>query len=207
MTPLRVLVVADDPLARAGLHNLLAEQTDLEVAAENAGDASVTQAFQAYQPDVVLWDLGWGEHGLSWREPLADLIETGAPVIALISEVSQISELRSAGVRGLLSREAGPDRIAAAVLAVQQGLLALEPRFELPMVAPLEDLPLEGLTDREREVLQLMAEGLSNKSIAFRLEISEHTVKFHVNGILRKLGAQSRTDAVVRATRLGWILL
>ncbi len=207
MTPLRVLVVADDPLARAGLHNLLAEQTDLEVAAENAGDASVTQAFQAYQPDVVLWDLGWGEHGLNWREPLADLIETGAPVIALISEVSQISELRSAGVRGLLSREAGPDRIAAAVLAVQQGLLALEPRFELPMVAPLEDLPLEGLTDREREVLQLMAEGLSNKSIAFRLEISEHTVKFHVNGILRKLGAQSRTDAVVRATRLGWILL
>lgn len=207
MTPLRVLVVADDPLARAGLHNLLAEQTDLEVAAENAGDASVTQAFQAYQPDVVLWDLGWGEHGLSWREPLADLIETGAPVIALISEVSQISELRSAGVRGLLSREAGPDRIAAAVLAVQQGLLALEPRFELPMVAPLEDLPLEGLTGREREVLQLMAEGLSNKSIAFRLEISEHTVKFHVNGILRKLGAQSRTDAVVRATRLGWILL
>ena len=207
MTPLRVLVVADDPLARAGLHNLLAEQTDLEVAAENAGDASVTQAFQAYQPDVVLWDLGWGEHGLSWREPLADLIETGAPVIALISEVSQISELRSAGVRGLLSREAGPDRIAAAVLAVQQGLLALEPRFELPTVAPLEDLPLEGLTDREREVLQLMAEGLSNKSIAFRLEISEHTVKFHVNGILRKLGAQSRTDAVVRATRLGWILL
>ncbi len=207
MTPLRVLVVADDPLARAGLHNLLAEQTDLEVAAENAGDASVTQAFQAYQPDVVLWDLGWGEHGLNWREPLADLIETGAPVIALISEVSQISELRSAGVRGLLSREAGPDRIAAAVLAVQQGLLALEPRFEMPMVAPLEDLPLEGLTDREREVLQLMAEGLSNKSIAFRLEISEHTVKFHVNGILRKLGAQSRTDAVVRATRLGWILL
>ena len=207
MTPLRVLVVADDPLARAGLHNLLAEQTDLEVAAENAGDASVTQAFRAYQPDVVLWDLGWGEHGLNWREPLADLIETGAPVIALISEVSQISELRSAGVRGLLGREAGPDRIAAAVLAVQQGLLALEPRFELPMVAPLEDLPLEGLTDREREVLQLMAEGLSNKSIAFRLEISEHTVKFHVNGILRKLGAQSRTDAVVRATRLGWILL
>jgi len=207
MTVLRVLVVADDPLARAGLHKLLVEQTELEVAAENAGDASVTQAFEAYQPDAVLWDLGWGEHGLSWRDPLTELVETGAQVVALISEVSQTAELRSAGVRGLLSRDAGPDRITAAVAAVRHGLLAFEPRFELPAMAPPDELPLEGLTDREREVLQLMAEGLSNKSIAYRLEISEHTVKFHVNGIMRKLGAQSRTDAVVRATRLGWILL
>ena len=207
MSALRVIVVSDDPLARAGLHKLLAEQTDLEVAGENAGDASVTQAFQAYQPDAVLWDLGWGDHGLGWRDPLAELIEAGGRVVALISEASQTAELRSAGVRGLLGRDAPPDRISAAVAAVQQGLLAVEPRFELPLMAPPDELPLEALTDREREVLQLMAEGLSNKSIAYRLKISEHTVKFHVNGIMRKLGAQSRTDAVVRATRLGWILL
>jgi DNA-binding NarL/FixJ family response regulator len=207
VSALRVIVVSDDPLARAGLHKLLAEQTDLEVAGENAGDDSVTQAFQAYQPDAVLWDLGWGDHGLSWRDPLAELIEAGGKVVALISEASQTAELRSAGVRGLLGRDAPPDRISAAVAAVQQGLLAVEPRFELPLMAPPDELPLEALTDREREVLQLMAEGLSNKSIAYRLKISEHTVKFHVNGILRKLGAQSRTDAVVRATRLGWILL
>ncbi len=204
---LRVLVVSDDPLARAGLHKLLGEQTDLEVAAENPGDASVTQAFQAYQPDAVLWDLGWGDHGQGWRDPLAELVEAGGKVVALISEPSQTTELWSAGVRGLLGRDAGPDRIAAAVIAVQQGLLAVEPRFELPILAPPEEAPHESLTDREREVLQLMAEGLSNKTIAYRLEISEHTVKFHVNGIMRKLGAQSRTDAVVRATRLGWILL
>lgn len=207
MSALRVIVVSDDPLARAGLHRLLVEQTDLEVAGENAGDASVIQAFQAYQPDAVLWDLGWGDHGPSWRDPLAELVEAGGRVVALISEASQTAELRSAGVRGLLGRDAPADRISAAVAAVQQGLLAVEPRFEPPLMVPPDEVPLEPLTDREGEVLRLMAEGLSNKSIAYRLEISEHTVKFHVNGIMRKLGAQSRTDAVVRATRLGWILL
>ncbi len=202
-----MIVVSDDPLARAGLHKLLAEQTDLEVAGENVGDASVIQAFQAYQPDAVLWDLGWGDHGPGWRDPLAELVEAGGRVVALISEASQTAELRSVGVRGLLGRDAPPDRISAAVAAVRQGLLAVEPRFELPLMVPPDELPLEPLTDREGEVLRLMAEGLSNKSIAYRLKISEHTVKFHVNGIMRKLGAQSRTDAVVRATRLGWILL
>jgi DNA-binding NarL/FixJ family response regulator len=202
-----VLVVSDDPLARAGLRRLLEEQTDLEVAGESQADGSVMPAYQAYQPDVVLWDLGWVDHGSGWREPLSELVESGGRVVALIAEHAQVEELRVAGARGLLSREAGRERIAAAVAAVQHGLLALDPRFEGPIPSAPEDTPLEGPTEREREVLQLMAEGLSNRSIAFRLGISEHTVKFHVNGILRKLGAQSRTDAVVRATRLGWILL
>ena len=207
MKTLRVLLVADDPLARAGLVNLLRQETDLEVAAEVAGDASVTEVFQAYQPDVVLWDLGWEGHAAGWREPLSELVEAGANLVALISEPSLSIELSSAGVRGLLDRQAAPDRIAAALAAVHAGLVAVEPRFEVPAIAPLDGHPLEELTDREREVLELMAEGLSNKTIAYRLEISEHTVKFHVNAILRKLGAQSRTEAVVRATRLGWILL
>lgn len=207
MKVLRVLLVGDDPLARAGLVNLLREETDLEVAAEVAGDASMMQAFQAHRPDVVLWDLGWEGHTPGWRDLLTELVEAGAKVVALVSEPSQSIDLWAAGVRGLLGREASPSRIAAAVAAVREGLVAVEPRFEVPIFAAPDGPPLEELTDREREVLELMAEGLSNKTIAYRLEISEHTVKFHVNAILRKLGAQSRTEAVVRATRLGWILL
>ena len=76
-----------------------------------------------------------------------------------------------------------------------------------PSPDPATDALIEPLTPREIEVLHLLAEGMTNRAIAQRLEISEHTVKFHVNAILGKLGAQSRTDAVVRATRLGVILL
>ncbi|MGH2536960.1 MAG: response regulator transcription factor, partial [Candidatus Promineifilaceae bacterium] len=85
----------------------------------------------------------------------------------------------------------------------------VEPEFlgALRPAAPLEEPPLEPLTPRELEVLGLLAEGLTNKAIALRLGISEHTVKFHLNAILSKLGAQSRTAAVVRATRLGLIPL
>ena len=202
-----MLLVGDDPLARAGLANLLRKETDLEVAGEVAGDASLMQAFEAHRPDVVLWDLGWEAHTPGWRDLLTELVEAGAKVVALVSEPSQSVDLWAAGVRGLLGREASPSRIAAAVAAVREGLVAVEPRFEVPIFAAPDGPPLEELTDREREVLELMAEGLSNKTIAYRLEISEHTVKFHVNAILRKLGAQSRTEAVVRATRLGWILL
>jgi DNA-binding NarL/FixJ family response regulator len=89
-------------------------------------------------------------------------------------------------------------------------LIALDPALA-DVVQPSRDLlpqpPAEELTPRELEVLQLLAEGLSNKAIAYRLDISEHTVKFHVNAILGKLSAQSRTEAVVQATRLGLIIL
>jgi DNA-binding NarL/FixJ family response regulator len=93
-------------------------------------------------------------------------------------------------------------------VAVAGGLIAVDAEYAGQTGLDNSGEPLiEDLTGREREVLGLMAEGMSNKTIALRLEISEHTVKFHVNAILRKLGAQSRTEAVVRATRLGLILL
>ena len=95
-------------------------------------------------------------------------------------------------------------------MAVTHGLLVLDPSLA-EAVPPIRDAHPTGaatvLTPREQEVLQLLAEGLPNKSIADRLGITEHTVKFHVNAILGKMGAQSRTEAVTRATRLGLILL
>ena len=207
---MRVIVVGDDPLARAGLANLLLEATDLDVVAQSAAGESAISAYRAHVPDAVLWDLGWNLGSVHWREQLSDLADTGAQVVTLIPEQSYTSDAWSAGSSGLLSREAQPERILAAVLAVSQGLIAIDPRLGgalLPNPDVVDSVPLEELTQRELEVLELMAEGLSNRSIAARLGISEHTVKYHVNAILRKLGAQSRTEAVVRATRSGLILL
>ena len=203
----RVLVVGDDPLARAGLANAL---TEIEIVAQIAPDDSVISAYRAYAPNAVLWDLGWGLESSGWRELLSDLVESGAPVVTLLPGNSHAAEAWSAGARGLLSREAGSASINAALNAVSNGLVAVDPALGgalLPSQGEAHAFQLEELTKREHEVLELLAEGLSNRSIASRLEISEHTVKYHVNAILRKLGAQSRTEAVVRATRSGLILL
>ncbi len=207
---MRVIVVGDDPLARAGLANQLIEVTGLDVVAQIAADDSVTAAYRAYAPDAVLWDLGWSLESSDWRERLSDLVEAGALVVTLLPDNSPTIEAWSAGARGLLSREADPARVTAALNAVNQGLVAVDPALGgalLPTHGVSDEFRVEELTKREHEVLKLLAEGLSNRSIAVQLEISEHTVKYHVNSILRKLGAQSRTEAVVRATRSGLILL
>jgi DNA-binding NarL/FixJ family response regulator len=204
---MRAIVVGDDPLARSGLVNLLEE---LDVVAQIPSDDSVAAAYRAYSPDAVLWDLGWILESSSWRERLSDLADLGAHVVTLLPDTSLTAEAWSAGARGLLGRQSDPERIMAALNAVRQGLVAVDPALGgalLPAVNESQPFEVEELTEREREVLELLAEGLSNRSIAVRLDISEHTVKYHVNSILRKLGAQSRTEAVVRATRAGLILL
>ena len=205
-----MIVVGDDPLARAGLANLQIETMELDVVAQLAIEESIIAAYRAYSPDAVLWDLGWGIETSSWRERLSDLVESGASVVTLLPENSYTTEAWSAGAQGLLSREADPARIKAALIAVKHGLVAVDPELGGALLPTQDDthaFQIEELTNREHEVLELLAEGLSNRSIAFKLDISEHTVKYHVNAILRKLGAQSRTEAVVRATRSGLILL
>ena len=205
---MRVIVVGDDPLARAGLATLLSETAGFEVLAQAA--PSVAESYSPLAPDVVLWDLGWNLERAEWKEPLSDLIDFGAVVLALVPESSQAMEAWSVGVRGLLSREASPAWITSALNSVNEGLIVVDPSLVkalLPTQRGSAAYQVEDLTKRELEVLQLVAEGLSNRSIAMELEISEHTVKYHLNAIMRKLGAQSRTEAVVRATRSGLILL
>jgi DNA-binding NarL/FixJ family response regulator len=125
---------------------------------------------------------------------------------------SATSQAWRAGARGLLDRDAAPPAIAAAARSLALGLAVLELDLAAELLLPSGPEPaapalVEPLTAREDQVLQLLAEGLTNRAIAQRLGISEHTVKFHVNAILGKLAAQSRADAVMRATRLGLILL
>lgn len=130
--------------------------------------------------------------------------QTGLPTVLLLDtpDPARASAALRSGIRGVLSREATPEEIESAIQAVNAGLIVLTPE-----AIPTGESPAEPLSDREREVLDLIAEGLSNKLIAHRLNISEHTVKTHVAAILAKFGAGSRTEAVSQAIRRGLVML
>lgn len=207
---MRILLVADDPLARAGLSALLTEQEDLEIVMQLASDdPSLFGAVKDYTPEAVLWDVGWEVS--DDFERLADFVEIGPPVVVLLPDAQVARDVWSAGARGIVDRDADAARISATLNAVGHALIVVDPAYSsvLPLsrAAVEGDLIVESLTPRELDVVQLLAEGAANKAIAQQLAISEHTVKYHVNSILGKLGAQSRTEAVVRATRAGLILL
>ncbi|HEX2642309.1 MAG TPA: response regulator transcription factor [Thermoanaerobaculia bacterium] len=203
---MRVLIVGEDPLARGGLALLLGGVPGLAVVGQVP--PGVEGSFEAVH--VVVWDLGAGSP--AGLERLAGIAGgPGGAVLALAPDEETAGAALAAGAQGVLPREADARRLTAAVQAVAAGLVVVEEGFAAlllrsPEVPAPTNLP-EPLTPRESEVLQLLAQGLSNPAIGERLGISEHTAKFHVNAILGKLGAQGRTDAVVRAARLGLILL
>jgi DNA-binding NarL/FixJ family response regulator len=171
-------------------------------------DADLATNLTIYAPDALIWDMGWESAGAIER--LADLGDTGVPALVLLANDSHASDAWVAGARGLFLRSTKIDNVVAALPAVLRGLAVIDPSLANTLLSPRERAitpPSEALTARELEVLQFLAEGLPNKMIAQRLGISESTVKFHVNAIMSKLGAQSRTDAVVRATRFGLVIL
>lgn len=205
---LRLLIIANDPLARAGLAALLTERPGFTVVGQVEGVDTLPTELDVYRPDVLVWDLGW--EPTPALEQLIDLRDLQLAAVILLPGPEQAADAWAAGARCLLLRSANADTLLAASLAAAQELVTIDPSLTNALIPnPSANIPplVEALTPREEEVLQLLAEGLPNKSIARRLEISEHTVKFHVNAIMGKLSAQSRTEAVVRATQLGLILL
>ncbi len=180
------------------------------ISPDKARPASVCQETSSARRrrGAVLWDLGW--HPENAFDFLRHFPPNGPPIVALLPDETHAHETRHESLRGLLLREAEAESIVAALRAASQGLMVFDPVFAdtvLRSRSKLERAATEALTPREIEVLHLLTEGLPNKIIAHRLRISEHTVKFHINSLMGKLGAQSRTDAVVRATRLGLIFL
>jgi two-component system, NarL family, response regulator YdfI len=212
---IRVLVLANSAVVRAGLQAMLREDGRFDPV---AGDFPMTQLQRmALQkpgpvPDVVLAEIA-GKRLFS-LSPAPDGAES-IPLVLLIDDVTRSELLRAIhiGARALLSRTAQPAEIFAAIEAAAAGLTAFGPDeldLLLPAangVEPEHEVALEALSGREIEVLALMAQGLPNKSIANRLNISEHTVKFHVSSILSKLGASSRTDAVTRGLKAGLLVI
>jgi DNA-binding NarL/FixJ family response regulator len=203
--PRRVVVIAEDPLVRAALARLLAADERLLVVDQLAPRDDLGAALAPALPEVVVWDLGVGADSAE----AAGALGASLPLVCLAPDGERAAELRALGVRGLVSREVDAARLCAAAAALAEGLLVFDESFadELFDERRTPSAMLENLTPRELEVLELVAEGLSNKLIAARLGISEHTAKFHVTAIMTKLGVQTRTEAVVRAARLGLLTL
>lgn len=150
--------------------------------------------------DVVLWDAG------SDTTPQLDALrESRAPTLVMVSSAAHVDDALAAGARGVILRDRLGPSLLPALAAVRQGLTVLDADAHLP--APRPHAPENLLTPRETQVLSLMATGLSNKLIAADLGISEHTAKFHVNGVLHKLEADTRTGAVMTGVRLGLVEL
>ena len=141
------------------------------------------------------------------REELPVAPETpGAAPIVVVTDGPISSRAFQSGVRAVLPREAAPEQIVAALHAVSAGLVAVPAESSsLVMHTGTPEAEVEPLTPREMEALEMLAEGLSNKQIAARLNISEHTAKFHVNSILSKQHAGTRTEAVIRGIRSGFV--
>jgi DNA-binding NarL/FixJ family response regulator len=200
-SPPRLLLVAEDAIARAGLR-ALAERSGLTVAGDVAPDD--LQASDLETADAIAWDPGVAGSFDPLRRAAARV-----PVLALPWSAEQAREALGGGARGVLSRERLDEQLLPAVRAAVLGLLVVDDAFGEAIVRPLPaaDPLVEPLTARETEVLQLLAEGLTNRRLGERLGISEHTAKFHVNAILGKLGARSRGEAIAQAARLGLLLL
>jgi two-component system nitrate/nitrite response regulator NarL len=203
--PVLVSVKSEDPLLRRALMTLLGQMGEVRVVEQAA--------------DVVLWDPGLdSERALSRMREIRGL---GAPAVAVIARPEHLGPALAAGARGVVLRDDVGPEIGAALAAVKSGLTVIDTTLSSTLLAsspspartdarPVEHRTRGGhgeLTERERQVVTLLAEGLSNKLIADRLGISDHTAKFHVNGVMAKLGAGTRTEAVVEAVRRGLVTL
>ncbi|MDQ6603659.1 MAG: response regulator transcription factor [Chloroflexota bacterium] len=212
----RVLVAAPSAVVRAGLEALVAASPSLSVVGQVASIEAAAQASETLLPDVVLVEHEWDDELL-----VPGLLALGAgghaPAIVVLTEnpsaLWAAVALRSR-VRAVLPREATAAEIVAAVGGAAAGLVVLHPATAEAALASLAapttvaaDALAQPLTPREVEVLHMLAEGLGNKTVARRLGISEHTVKFHVGSIFSKLHVSSRTEAVTAGVRQGLVML
>ena len=222
----QLLIIAGSSQRRAAFEKMLRSELAIRVVGALPAIAGASAYIEHWQPDVVLIDLD-RQHA----EPLIEMLSGNFADVAVVVLAEQAqpgwsARMLRAGVASILSRDSSPEQIAAAVRAaaeeliilgqdVAQGLLAsslsmgtAKTVFEDREKGTEQMEPmLEELTRREMEVLRMVADGLSNREIAARLSVSEHTIKFHISSVLGKLGASSRTEAVTQGIKRGLILL
>jgi DNA-binding NarL/FixJ family response regulator len=217
---IRVAVVDDQQLVRAGFRMLIGSQDDMEVVAEAGSGAEAIAVLATTPADVVLMDVRMpGMDGLAATAALAGtgaLAETTAARIIILTTFDldeYVIAAIKAGASGFLLKDAPPEELLGAIRRVHDGDAVLAPsatrrlmdRLAASLPGPTDGAGLEDLTDREREVLVMMARGLSNQEICGELFIAEPTVKAHVGRVLAKLGARDRVQAVVIAYETGLV--
>ncbi|WP_061300432.1 response regulator [Herbidospora cretacea] len=197
---IRVLIADDHPIVRQGLRTFLEVQGDIDVVGEAGDGAEAVELARSLSPDVVLLDLKMPV--LDGLGALAEL-DGAARVIVLTSMTDRgdVAPAMRAGAAGFLYKDVDPSALVSAIRAVHGGQVALAPEAADAMLKPSAEAV--ALTDREREVLALIAGGRSNREIARALDVAEKTVKTHVSNVLMKLGVQDRTQAALYAVRHG----
>ncbi len=210
---IRILVCDDHPVVRAGLVMMLGTQTDMEVVGEAGDGLDAVERAAQFHPDVVLMDLEMPR--LDGPEAIRRIHEANPQARILVLTAydtdERILQAVQAGARGYLLKGVPRDEIFQAVRVVEAGGSLLQPAVATKLLNRVGDLlrdeRTETLTEREREVLELMAKGYRNKEIARELAGTERTVKFHANIIFQKLNVDSRTEAVSESVKRGIIKL
>ena len=217
MNSIRLLLVDDQDIVRAGLRSLLEEHPNLEVIGEAGGGAEAVTLAAQLQPDVVLMDLTMPD--MSGAEATRRIKEIAPEVNVLALTIHEdeayFFEMLNAGASGYVPKRASPDDLLAAIRVAAAGDVFLHPIVAGALVqdylrrvrSGAEHESYDGLTRRQREVLTLIAEGISNQDIAHRLDISVRTVERHRENIMERLNLHSRTDLVKYALRKGLIQL
>jgi len=206
-----LLIIDDHTLVRSGIRAYFESQSDLEVIADAASGEEAVRLAAEYVPDVVLMDLVMpGMDGVEATRRVREVSpHTQVVVLTSYYEDSHIFPAIKAGAISYLLKDIGPAELAEAIRAAARGDAVIHPKVAARMMHELRGNrdqginPFTELTDREQEVLKLIAEGLSNAEIADRLVLSEKTVKSHVSNILNKLHLADRTQAAVFAWREG----
>jgi two-component system NarL family response regulator len=210
---LRVLIVDDHALFRRGLHMVLKQEPDIEVVGEAADGHEAVGKAQELMPDVILMDVRMPKRsGIEATQKIKELLPHVKILMLTISdEEADLYEAIKAGASGYLLKEISIDEVADAVRSVWAGQSRISPSMAAKLLTEFaamskraeerQQLPAPRLTDREMEVLTLVAQGLNNRDIAKDLFISENTVKNHIRNILEKLHLHSRMEAVVYAVR------
>lgn len=211
---IRVLLVDDEQLIRAGLRAIVASEPDLEVVGEASDGAEVPGLVSRFRPDVVLMDVRMPSvDGIRATTHLMSTMDNPPKVIVVTTFENDdyVYDALLAGASGFLLKRARPEEIVAAIRTVAAGESLLFPAAIRRLAAqqanrgPQDGLAGAGLTERESEVLRLMAGGLSNVEIAGELYLGVQTVKTHVGNVLAKLGARDRTQAVIKAYDTGFV--
>jgi DNA-binding NarL/FixJ family response regulator len=201
---IRVLVVDDHPVLRSGLAQLLGQAEGVELVGLAAEGSAGVELARTEQPDVVLMDLEMPElDGIEATRRIRDaLSETQVVVLTSFSDRERILDALDAGAAGYLLKDAEPEELLRSIRVAAAGQAPLAPQAASALVAERREArPATELTPREHEVLLMVGEGLPNKLIARRLEISEATVKAHLTRIFERIGVTDRTQAALWAER------
>jgi NarL family two-component system response regulator LiaR len=208
---IRVLITDDHTVVRKGLSALIMTEPGMEVVGEAADGEEAVFKSRTLKPDVILMDLVMPrKDGITAIEEIKeDNADAKILVLSSLAEDQKIMGALKAGALGYLLKDASPDELLNAIRAVNRGESSLHPAVAQKVISNLRNPQVETksdlLTDRETEILKLVARGLPNQHIARELDISERTVRTHVSNILRKLHLPNRTQAALYAIREGFV--